>query len=163
MDVTAESPVPTPCQEVHFHRLLVAIDGSPGSELALSAALTVARRDHASLTLVSVARDATADVAGWSAAGIASMPPTQEQDDSIAEQVLRTALARLPQDVSVSTLVRRGRPGPAIVAAAREGTYDALLVGARGVGRVGALVGSVSQYVLHHSPIPVFVAHAPRH
>jgi nucleotide-binding universal stress UspA family protein len=30
------------------------------------------------------------------------------------------------------------------------------------VGRVGALMGSVSSYVLHHADIAVFVAHAPR-
>ena len=39
---------------------------------------------------------------------------------------------------------------------------DAILLGARGVGRVGALVGSVSSYVMHHSDTAVFVAHAPR-
>jgi nucleotide-binding universal stress UspA family protein len=40
-------------------------------------------------------------------------------------------------------------------------TYDAILVGARGVGRVRGMMGSVSQYVLHHSGVAVFVAHAP--
>ena len=159
---SGESPAPTPCPELRFHRLLVAIDGSAGSELALAAALTIARRDHASLTLLSVASDATADMAGWSAARIGAVPPTQEERDACADKVLRNAVARLPEDVSVRTIVRRGRPGPAIVAEARGGTYDGLLVGARGLGRVGALVGSVSQYVLHHAPIPVFVAHAPR-
>ena len=44
--------------------------------------------------------------------------------------------------------MRRGRPGPEIVAHAREQTYDAILVGARGVGRVAAIIGSVSAYVL---------------
>ena len=62
----------------------------------------------------------------------------------------------------VETIVRRGAPGPQIVAQARAGCYDALLLGARGVGRISALVGSVSQYVLNHADIAVFVAHAPR-
>ena len=146
---------------MHFKRLLVAIDGSAGSDLALAAAVTVARRDRTVLTLLTVGRDATADCAAWSASGIAALPPSQTEDDAIATRALREAVERIPQDVSVQTLVRRGRPGPQIVCEAREGIYDAVLMGARGVGRVGALVGSVSQYVLHHSPIPVFVAHAP--
>jgi nucleotide-binding universal stress UspA family protein len=39
---------------------------------------------------------------------------------------------------------------------------DAILLGARGVGRIAALMGSVSQHVLHHAQTAVFVAHAPR-
>ena len=39
--------------------------------------------------------------------------------------------------------------------------YDAILIGARGLGRVRSLMGSVSNYVLHNAPTAVFVAHAP--
>jgi nucleotide-binding universal stress UspA family protein len=41
--------------ELHFHRLLVAIDGSDNAELALAAAMTASRRDNGRLTLISVA------------------------------------------------------------------------------------------------------------
>ena len=71
-------------------------------------------------------------------------------------------IARIPADIAVHTIYRRGKAGPEIVKAAKEGDYDAIIVGARGVGRVGAMLGSVSSYVLHHSDIAVFVAHAPR-
>jgi nucleotide-binding universal stress UspA family protein len=36
------------------------------------------------------------------------------------------------------------------------------MLGARGVGRVHGLMGSVSQHVLHHADTAVFVTHAPR-
>ena len=75
---------------------------------------------------------------------------------------LRDAVERIPDDIPVTTVIRRGKPGPEIVAQATECDYDALMVGARGVGRVGALIGSVSQHVVHNAPVPVFVAHAPR-
>jgi nucleotide-binding universal stress UspA family protein len=57
--------------------------------------------------------------------------------------------------------IRHGKAGPEIVAQSKENEYDAILLGARGLGRVGALIGSVSQYVMHHADTPVFVAHAP--
>ena len=75
---------------------------------------------------------------------------------------LKGMLARIPADIAVHTLYRRGKPGPEIVKAAKEGDYDAIILGARGVGRVGALMGSVSSHVLHNADIAVFVAHAPK-
>ena len=64
-------------------------------------------------------------------------------------------------DIPVTKCLRHGKAGPEIVAQSKEHDYDAILLGARGVGRVGALVGSVSSYVMHHADTAVFVAHAP--
>lgn len=147
--------------ELRLHRLLVALDGSANGDLALSAAVTAARRDGAALTLVTVARDTVADAARWPGA-MAYPGPTQDEVDAEAASLLRAAADRVPGDVVVHTIVRRGRPGAEIVAEARAGTYDAILLGARGVGRIGALLGSVSQHVLHEADVAVFVAHAPR-
>jgi nucleotide-binding universal stress UspA family protein len=145
--------------ELHLYRLLVAVDGSDSSTLALRAAITVARRDNAALTLLCVAPDANHDLGRFAAA--AGLPPTtQEELDAEAEKILRRTVELVPDDVPVRTVVRRGKPGPAIVAHAREESYDAILVGARGVGRVAAIVGSVSAYVLSHADVDVFVAHS---
>jgi nucleotide-binding universal stress UspA family protein len=146
--------------ELRFNRLLVAIDGSANAELALSAAVTAARRDNSALTLISVAPDVRAEAAKWPGVLVVPRPP-QDELDATAERILREAVARIPADIPVETIVRRGAPGPQIVARARAGCYDAILLGARGVGRISALVGSVSQYVLNHADIAVFVAHAP--
>jgi nucleotide-binding universal stress UspA family protein len=151
---------PEPIGDLHYHRLLVAVDGSESSALALAAAVTVARRDHASVTLMSVAPDVAVEAGRW--AWPAQTPPlVQEDADTEADRVLREAVERLPEDIPVHRVCRRGKAGPEIVAHARESDYDAVLMGARGVGRVGALMGSVSQHVLRHAPVPVFVAHAP--
>ena len=146
--------------ELHLHRLLVAVDGSENASLALRAAITAARRDHATVTLICIAPDARAEFSSFAlAAGVAPTP--QEALDAEAERILREAVRLVPDDIPVKTLVKRGKPGPAIVAHAAECDYDAILLGARGVGRVGALIGSVSAYVLHHAGVAVFVAHAP--
>jgi nucleotide-binding universal stress UspA family protein len=146
--------------ELRFNRLLVAIDGSANAELALSAAVTAARRDNSALTLVCVAPDMRAEATKWPGAFAVPRTP-QAEVDAAAERTLREAVARIPADIPVETIVRRGAAGPQIVAQARAGCYDAILLGARGVGRISALVGSVSQYVLNHADIAVFVAHAP--
>jgi nucleotide-binding universal stress UspA family protein len=147
-----------PLSELSFHRLLVAVDGSENADLALSAAITAARRDHAALTLLAVAPDVRS--APWPGAQM-SQAQLQEDADAYAQRVLREAVARIPEDIGVRSVFKRGRAGPVIVAEAADGDYDAVLLGARGVGRVGMLLGSVSNHVLHHATLAVFVAHAP--
>ena len=146
--------------ELEFRRLLVAVDGSPTSELALSAAITAARRNNAAITLICVASDVVADAARFpSSAQI--VPADQDAVDRHAEKVLSDAIDLIPDDIPVTHVVKHGRPGEQIVAHAGEANYDAILIGARGVGRFEAMLGSVSQYVMHHAKIAVIVAHAP--
>jgi len=150
-----------PLEELHLHRVLVAVDGSASAELALSVALTAALRDHAAITLITVVPDLLGDSGRW-VVGAADPVILQEQADAEAQRVLRDTVERIPHDIPVTTVLRRGKPGPEIVAQARDQHYDALLLGARGLGRVGAMMGSVSGYVLHHADTAVFVAHPPR-
>ncbi len=140
-----------------FHDVLVAVDGSKDAALALAAAILAVQRNHARLTIIAVAEDVTRRPGA-----IALDPTLQQRVDETTEQHLREAVTSIPDDIPVTTLFRHGRPGAAIVAAAKEGEHDAIILGARGVGRVGSLMGSVSQHVLHNASVTVFVAHAPR-
>jgi nucleotide-binding universal stress UspA family protein len=144
-------------EDLMFRNVLVAVDGSADAALALAAAILAVQRSHARLTLLTVAADTSRTP------GAAALDPLlQEQVDDSAHRHMREALEKVPQDVPVTHVFRHGKPGPEIVAACEEGDHDVIFVGARGVGRVGALMGSVSQYVLHHARTTVFVAHAPR-
>jgi nucleotide-binding universal stress UspA family protein len=149
-----------PLAELHLHRLLVAVDGSNTSDLALSAAVTAARRDHAAITLLTVTPDFVAESGRWLAGGLDPVGMQSDADEA-AQALLAATVERIPEDIPVTTCLRHGKPGPEIVRKAKAHDYDAILLGARGVGRVGALVGSVSSYVMHHADIAVFVAHAP--
>lgn len=52
----------------------------------------------------------------------------------------------------------QGRPGEVIVSFAKEEKADLIVTGCRGLGTVRrALLGSVSDHVLHHADIPVLV------
>jgi nucleotide-binding universal stress UspA family protein len=143
-----------------FRRILVAVDGSRHAELALSMALALAERDHARLTILTVIPNITESAAVAYGAGVDPVA-MQGDADRAAEKTIRKALAEVPDDQPVDSVQRRGHAGPEIVAAAKEGDHDAIILGARGVGRIGSMFGSVSQHVLHHAKSAVFIGHLP--
>jgi nucleotide-binding universal stress UspA family protein len=56
-----------------------------------------------------------------------------------------------------------GDPAREIIAAAREHDHDVIVLGSRGRGRMSAaLLGSVSNRVMHDADVPVIVIHRPR-
>ncbi|XP_022297045.2 universal stress protein YxiE-like isoform X1 [Crassostrea virginica] len=55
-------------------------------------------------------------------------------------------------------ITRRGDPGEAIVHVAEKEQCDLIITGSRGMGMLRrTILGSVSDYVLHHSPCPVLI------
>lgn len=55
-----------------------------------------------------------------------------------------------------------GSPGEAVCKVAKERGVDHVVMGSRGLGTINrALVGSVSDYCLHHAHVPVSVVPPP--
>ncbi|XP_078483330.1 universal stress protein YxiE-like [Ciona intestinalis] len=53
-----------------------------------------------------------------------------------------------------------GKPGQAIVKLAEKSGVDLIVMGTRGQGAIRrTILGSVSDYVLHHTKIPVLICH----
>lgn len=51
-----------------------------------------------------------------------------------------------------------GKPGESICHTVKEGEMDLVVMGSRGMGAIRrTFVGSVSDYVLHHSHVPVII------
>lgn len=141
-----------------YPRILVALDETPAAAFALRHAIPYAVDQRSRLTLLTVVPDPPRMVA---AAGVSPQRMTEEMV-SRAEQHLRQVAAALPRELSVTTTLRHGDPAEEILALVREQPLDLICMGARGRGRVsGALLGSVSSAVLHHSPVPVVVLHPP--
>ena len=142
-----------------YPRILVAIDETPASAFALRHAVPYAVDQRSRLTLLTVVPAASPALA---AAGVSPQRVADELERQ-AEAHLRRVTAKLPQDLSVTTILRHGDPAEEILRLVREQPVDLVCMGARGRGRVtGALLGSVSSAVLHHSPVPVVVLHPPR-
>ena len=63
-------------------------------------------------------------------------------------------------DVSANYRQPYGRPGPAICQAAKEVHADLIIVGSHGrKGLSEMILGSVSNYIMHHAPCSVMVIH----
>jgi nucleotide-binding universal stress UspA family protein len=141
-----------------YPRILVAIDETPAAAFALRHVVPYAIDQNSRLMLLSVVPHPT------TAAAVAGVSPQQLADEMEAQAAkrLRELTATLPQDVSVTTILRHGDPAEEILKLIGEEPIDLVCMGARGRGRVtGALLGSVSTAVLHHSPVPVIVLHPP--
>jgi nucleotide-binding universal stress UspA family protein len=143
-----------------FRNILVAVDGSRHSDIALTMALAIAERDHARITILTVIPRVSESIPLAYSAGVDPIA-LQADADREAAKTMRAALDEVPDDQPVESVTRQGHAGPEIVAQVRDGNHDAVILGARGVGRIGTLIGSVSQHVLHHAGVTVFVGHVP--
>jgi nucleotide-binding universal stress UspA family protein len=142
-----------------YPRILVALDETPAGAFALRHVVPYAVDQRSHLTLLTVVPNPPLVVA---AAGVSPQRIADEMERQ-AESHLRKVTASLPQDLSVTTILRHGDPAEEILKLVREQPVDLICLGARGRGRVsGALLGSVSTAVLHHSPVPVVVLHPAR-
>jgi nucleotide-binding universal stress UspA family protein len=142
-----------------FRNILVALDGSPDAEQALTQAIDLAGCEHARLTLLSAIVSPPATAYTGLSGGVAAR--LAQDAEAEAEALLRRAIERVPGDVSVAHVLSREPARPAIIRQVREGGHDLVVMGSRGRGAVrSALLGSVSHYVLHHSHKPVLIVHA---
>jgi nucleotide-binding universal stress UspA family protein len=72
-------------------------------------------------------------------------------------ELLEEAVKRLPSTVDYSTELLEGPAADAIVGVAEAREADTIIIGSRGLGRVRALLGSVSHDVLQKADRPVVV------
>jgi len=142
-----------------FQNILVATEGSPDAYRALAQAIDLAESEHALLTIFSaVVTPPTAAYIGGGGAVAAAFAATAETE---TERILREAVARVPDGVSVSTVLSGEPVRLALIHQITSGHHDLVVMGSRGRGALrSVLLGSVSHYVLNHSPVPVLVVHA---
>jgi len=133
-----------------YRHLLCALDGSADSQTALRHAVTLARDQNAKLTLLSVVPHQATPVGP----GVAPAPETDESHN----EIIREALQEIPNDIGVTTRLEHGEIAMTILKVVAEDQYDLLVMGSHGHSRVHrALLGSVSEKVLHKAKVPVLM------
>lgn len=140
---------------VDWGKILVATDGSAQAELATRKAVDLAGKIGAELHVVHVGELAAMyhpEMRGYAYRHEASEKEARELLGEESER-LRSAGADL-----AGSHLRMGRADVEIVELAEELGADVIVVGSRGLGGFRrALLGSVSDSVVHHAPCPVLV------
>lgn len=152
-----------------FKHILVPVDGSPASEVSLRSALAMAAGNGASITAVHVLPDDHAFSHRPAAAGRAGADQAQAQAQTVSDstaqgQALLDAVSEAARANKVpcqTVLVRGDRPHRKILETAHARGCDLIAMACHGqLGLKGVLLGSQTQKVLVHSPVPVLVFRA---
>ena len=155
--IQAEVPHPAP-HAGFLKRVLVAVDGSEGSALALQRALAMRAelRDPTTmdLHLVNVQPPMSADVSTFVDDKTREEYHREQGDKAIESTRKLLEAAGIPYQAHQHV----GDPGIGIAAVADSIDADLIIVGSRGLSAAaGALLGSVAQSTLNHARLPVLI------
>jgi nucleotide-binding universal stress UspA family protein len=137
-----------------FTKILLAYDGSEGANRALETGLSLAKLHGAQL---------------WALAVEENLPRFSGTIDEVQEEkafanqyygkILAEAMATASKmGGELQTMLRTGHPAQTIVAAAKEGNFDLILVGHSGLSGVwAAFLGTTAEKVSRHAPCSVLI------
>jgi nucleotide-binding universal stress UspA family protein/mono/diheme cytochrome c family protein len=135
-------------------RILVPVDFSANSELALHYASAVARKFDAALHLLHVCEVPAMTTGSMDAYAVAQTDWRQQLADEAERQLL--VLRKGLPDIHVSTEVLFGKPARCIVRAAVMAPTDLIIMGTHGRGPImHLLMGNVAERVVRTAPCPV--------
>ena len=137
-----------------FQKILLAYDGSDGANKALEAAIDLAKVHEGKIWALAV-EERLPHIS-------ATVGEFQEAKD-LANEKFRKLLeeARLKAGnagIELKPLLRAGHPAQTIIAVAKEGKFDLIVVGHSGVSGVWAtFLGTTAEKVSRHAPCSVLI------
>lgn len=138
-------------------KILIAVDGSEHANRAIEAVGRMAQSPvELEATLLSVSPEPII-YGGYSAATVERFEADQKKQQT---EILNKAMAHAKaHGLRLSEPARaHGVIAHEIVRVARERHADQIAIGTRGMGAIGNMImGSVSQRVIHDSPVPVLL------
>ncbi len=151
-----------------FQKILVPLDGSEHSLKALDVAIQIAKRFGGKITLVHVySVVAISSIVPEPSMATAGIPVMRAPDISKLIEAAQKVGNRILEDgeqkvkaakVEVNKLLEEGHTVQEIIRVAKEGDFELIVMGARGISRIREmLLGSVSDGVIHHVACPVLV------
>lgn len=142
--------------EILVKKILVPIDGSDNSKLALEKAKELAKLTNGEIMIVTVVKD------------VASQLYTLENKDreeikrvftEQGEEVIKEAKELIKGCTDkIQTSIIQGDPAQEIIKMAEDGEYDLIIMGNRGLNAFSrVMIGSVSSKVLNHVKTSVLI------
>jgi nucleotide-binding universal stress UspA family protein len=140
-----------------MEKLLVAVDGSESAQKAAEKAVTLAKVLPASVTVISVAVPAPAPI-HWSGTHF-YYDQLFEKQEKLTEKILENYKAFFEDhNIIVKTILKVGDPATEICQFANSDDFSLIIMGSKGLtGIKRVLIGSVANYVVQTSKIPVLV------
>ena len=139
-----------------MNHIVIGTDGSPGAAAAVGEGLELARRLGARVTFVSVFD--SLPLFGDAFYANELLKQRKRAHEAAAEALADAERAGVPADFEV----REGSAAEEILRTGRYCEAEMIVVGSRGLGAIaGAVLGSVSRWLVQHSPIPVLVVKEP--
>ena len=137
---------------MEIKNILVPVDGSEGSDRAITHAISMAEVCNAKLSFLYVAN-------------INQLAINACLSDAILEAVTKAgnvildrAMEMVPSGIEKEAFSETGSPAVVILDFATSNNADLIVMGSRGLGIVkGVLLGSVSQYIVEQARCPVLV------
>ena len=142
-----------------FSTIVVGTDGSGTARAAVALAIDLARRNGATLHLVSAFKDPSTSVAVTHAAGVvvADVAATHALAREACEEFLAQA-AKEADGIAVQTHAVAGAPADVVVSVAEGVGADLIVVGSKGMKGARRIIGSVPNSIAHRAPCHVMIA-----
>ena len=152
-----------------FGKILVPFDGSEHSTKALEKAIQIAKKFEAKITLIHVYSVYVQPILlpEPTTVGVSTVPLLTATEVSKVAETARRVGNRILADgeqraksekVQVEKMLVEGHAVQEIVRVAKEGNFDLVVMGARGLSKIKEiLLGSVSDGVIHHVTCPILL------
>ena len=146
-----------------IQNILVAVDGSENSNRAMDFALELAEKFGSALTVLNVSEVLAIGVIPQESTTYSfdNMSLLGKDLRKIHEEILSKAVSYakgVKPDLVVSSLLKDGDPASEIVTVAKDGGFDAIVIGHKGSSMTRERVlGSISEKVAHLAPCLVVI------
>lgn len=137
-------------------KILVSADGSENANRALLQAKMIAKCTGADVDIMTVKEYLV--IRPYMGIEYKAMPISEHAEED-AQNILKEALSLFEDfEGRVEGLIESGDPAEVIIEKSKEGDYDLLVMGSRGLGTFSrAMLGSVSNKVLNHGSINALI------
>ena len=138
-----------------LQHILVPVDGSEPSRRALEKAVYLAQKCGSSLTLLTVV-DMNKEINSFEQVSTGGYIPGELKEKGY--KLLLKLMPLIPDTIHAEAVVQIGYPAQNIVTYSEEHPVDLIIIGNRGLsGLKKILLGSVSNYVLLRSHVPILI------
>ncbi|XP_048735742.2 universal stress protein YxiE-like isoform X1 [Ostrea edulis] len=142
--------------------VILAMDGSEYAEGAFMWYMENVHRadeDHAILLNVTDHRHSLTHGSAWMSADPKLVEHAIHEEEKKAKEMEKKLESYLIETgIEGQVVMVKGEPGPTVIKIAEEYNAAYIVTGTRGHGKIRrTILGSVSDYVMHHSPVPVLI------